>query len=127
MAAKKKQPKQVSQKDVRASARKAAVRIGVKKIEVKQAISQRGRTHPMEAPLPGMPQTAQTVLVESTTIKKFKYYIRTRILRVWFVNGGSYKYYEVPQSVVLLFAQAQSKGSFFYYNIRKSYRYKKVS
>ena len=49
--------KRISQKQVRKTARKAAVRIGVKTIEVKQAVSQRGRTHEMEAPLPGMPET----------------------------------------------------------------------
>ena len=111
----------VSQKQVRKTARKSAVRIGIKTIEVKQAVSRRGRTHEMEAPLPGMPETPQDMLMESTAIKRFKYYFKEKRLRIWFVKKGVYDYYGVPESVVLHLANAPSKGRYFYYNIRTSY------
>ena len=116
----------ISQKQVRKSAREGAVRIGVKHIEVRKAVSQRGRTHQMEAPLPGMPEGPQEVLLASTAIKRFKYYVKKKRLRIWFMKGGVYDYYGVPEGVVLLFAQAQSKGRFFVHNIRTSYDYKRI-
>ena len=100
---------------------RAQTRIGRKTIEVRKVVSQRARTHPMEAAGIGQPQTPQQLLLESTAIKKFKYWIEQRRLRIWFVEGGVYDYYNVPESVVITLSQAQSKGRYFYYNIRQVY------
>ena len=119
-------PKSISQAQRRKSARKSQLRVGIRKIEMKKAISMRGRSHPMEAPLPGMPQQAQELLVESVVILKFKYYLKTKRLRVWFQSRHIYDYFAVPESVVISFGEAQSKGRFFYYNIRTTYDYKRI-
>ena len=119
-------PKPISQAQRRKSARKSQLRVGIRKIEMKKAISMRGRTHPMEAPLPGMPSTAQLLLMESAVIKRFKYNLKSKVLRVWFVSRHIYDYYDVPESVVISFGQAQSKGRFFYYNVRTSYDFSRI-
>ena len=80
----------------------------------------------MEAPLPGMPEQPQKVLLESTAIRRFKYFINKKTLRIWWVEGGVYDYYNVPESVVIELSQAQSKGRYVYYNIRTSYEYKRI-
>jgi len=119
-------PKPVSQAQLRKSARKSQLRIGLKKIEMKKVISPRGRTHPMEAPLPGMPEEPQALLMESTVISRFKYNLKTKTLRIWFQSRHIYDYYDVPESVVMLLDQAQSKGRFFYYNIRTTYTFRRI-
>ena len=86
----------------------------------------RGRTGVMEAALPDMPQQPQKLLLESTAIRRFKYTIDNETLRIWFVEGGVYDYYNVPESVVLTLADAQSKGRYFYYNIRTSYDFRRI-
>ena len=116
----------VSKRKRRQSLKRSQVRISRKSIEVRRAVSQRGRTHPMEAPLPGMPEQPQAVLMESTAIRRFKYDIEKEVLRIWWVEGGVYDYYNVPESVVLDLSQAQSKGRFVYYNIRTTYNYARV-
>jgi len=116
----------VSKRKRRQSLKRSQVRISRKSIEVRRAVSQRGRTHPMEAPLPGMPEQPQAVLMESTAIRRFKYNIEKEVLRIWWVEGGVYDYYNVPESVVLDLSQAQSKGRFVYYNIRTTYNYARV-
>ena len=111
--------------------RRSQVKIGKHTIAVRKVVSQRGRTHPMQAPVPGMPLQPQKVLMDSTAIRRFKYTGHKRrvgygTLRIWFVKGQVYDYANVPESVVLTLAQAQSKGSFFYYNIRLDYNYIRV-
>ena len=80
----------------------------------------------MEAPLPGMPEQPQDLLMESTAIRRFKYYIEENRLRIWFVTKGVYDYFKVPESVVITLAQAQSKGRYFYYNIRTSFEFERI-
>ena len=86
----------------------------------------RGRTSHMQAAQIGGPQTPQDILLYSTAIKKFKYDLKSQTLRIWFVHKGVYDYYKVPESVVLELSRAQSKGNYFYYNIRTSYEYKRI-
>lgn len=47
-------------------------------------------------------------------------------LYIKFIKGGIYKYENVPDSVVSEFVNAESKGSYFSKNIKKSYNYSKV-
>ena len=121
--AKRKALRHVSASQVRKMARKSQLKMGIKTIQMKAVVSQRGRTHAMEAALPGMPETSQDVLMASTAIKRFKYDLKTKTLKIWFVNGGAYNYFDVPESIVLNFAQAQSKGRFFVQNIRNDYKF----
>ena len=126
MVAKRHKVSKVSARKRRQSLKRSQVRVRKSHLEVRRAVSQRGRTHPMEAPLPGMPEGPQELLMESTAIKRFKYYIEERRLRIWFVKKGVYDYFKVPESVVIALAQAQSKGRYFYYNIRTSYKYSRI-
>ena len=121
----------VSERQVRKTARRSQAQIGMKTIQVKELVSQRGRTHWMQEEAPGMTTThpEQDVLMHSTAIAKFKYYLKEKRLRLWWKGKRKlwvYDYYEVPESVVLTFAQAQSKGNYAYYNIRTSYRYERI-
>ena len=119
-------PKSIIKRQRLKHLKRVQTRIGRKTIEVRKLVSQRGRTHPMEAPLPGMPQTGQELLLDSTALRRFKYWIDEKRLRIWFVEGGVYDYYNVPESVVITLSQAQSKGRYFYYNIRLEYNFKRI-
>ena len=116
----------VTKRKRRQTIKRSQVKFRKASIEVRRPVSQRGRTHPMEAPMPGMPEQPQKVLLESSAIKRFKYNIDKKVLRIWFVEGGVYDYYKVPESVVLTLADAQSKGRYFYYNIRTSYDFRRI-
>ena len=126
MVAKRHRVTPVTKRKRRQTIKRSQVKFRKASIEVRRPISQRGRTHPMEAPLPGMPEQPQKVLLESSAIKRFKYNIDKKVLRIWFVEGGVYDYYKVPESVVLTLADAQSKGRYFYYNIRTSYDFRRI-
>lgn len=126
MVARRQRVTAVSKRKRRQSLKRSQLRIRKRTLEVKRVVSPRGRTHPMEAPVPGMPQQPQTVLLASTAIRGFKYYIEEERLRIWWVEGGVYDYYKVPESVVITLSQAQSKGRFVYYNIRTSYEFKRI-
>ena len=120
--------KPVSKRQIRQAVKKGQLRIRAKTLEVRRPISQRGRTHVMQEEVPGITkhQIPQTLLLDSTAIKRFKYWIDQKRLRIWFVKKGVYDYYNVPESVVITLAQAQSKGNYFYYNIRTSYEFRRI-
>ena len=126
MAARRHRPTALSKRKRRQKAKRAQLKISSRKIEAKRVVSRRGRTHPMEAPLPGMPEQPQKLLLDSTALRRFRYTISTKTLRIWFVEGGVYDYYKVPESVIITLSEAQSKGRYFYYNIRTSYEYKRI-
>ena len=121
-----KTPKKVSARQRRKSIQRSQVKFRKDTLEVKRAVSRRGRRHAMEQAAIGQPQTAQDVLMESTAIRRFKYYIGEKRLRIWFVSKHVYDYYNVPESVVLDLSEASSKGRYFYYNIRTSYKFRRV-
>lgn len=126
MAAKRHKISKISKRQRRLSIKKGQIKVRKTTLEVRRPISQRGRTHPMEAPLPGMPEQPQALLLQSTAIRRFKYWIDQRRLRIWFVEKGVYDYYNVPESTVITLSQAQSKGRYFYYNIRTTYEFKRI-
>ena len=107
----------LSKRKRRQSIKRRQVKFRKKTIEVRRAVSERGREHPMARAGIRQPQTAQNLLMESTAIRRFKYYIEEKRLRIWFVSKGVYDYFNVPESVVLDFANAQSKGRYFHNNI----------
>ena len=126
MVAKRHRVTPVTKRKRRQTIKRSQVKFRKASIEVRRPVSQRGRTHPMEAPMLGMPEQPQKVLLESSAIKRFKYNIDKKVLRIWFVEGGVYDYYKVPESVVLTLADAQSKGRYFYYNIRTDYDFRRI-
>lgn len=97
-----------------------------KSFEVKKVISERGRVSFAQAPLVGQPTTPQAFTLESSVISRFKYRVKKRILRIWFQSGYIYDYFDVPLVRVQQLAVAPSKGRYFYYNIRTSFKYTRV-
>ena len=126
MVAKRHRVTAVSKRKRRLALKRSQARVGRKTIQVRRAVSLRARTHPMEQAAPSQPQQAQDLLMRSTAIRKFKYWIEEKRLRIWFVSKGVYDYYQVPESVVITLSQAQSKGRYFYYNIRTTYEFRRI-
>ena len=62
----------------------------------------------------------------SSTIQQAAYWPNKQYLLVSFKSGHTYSYDRVPLKVVLSWEQSASAGSYFYYNIRTKYSYKKV-
>lgn len=106
--------KRISARQIRKSIKRAQVKIRKRTLEVRRAVSLRGRTQLMEAPALGQPQQAQGILAESTAIKRLKYFIEEQRLRVWFTTGHVYDYFGVPEGVFTILARAQSKGRTFH-------------
>ena len=106
--------KRISARQLRKSVQRGQLRVRKKTLEVRRAISLRGRTQLMEAPAPGQPLQAQVLTAESTAIKRFKYFIEEKRLRIWFTTGHVYDYFNVPESIVIILSQAQSKGRAFH-------------
>jgi hypothetical protein len=68
----------------------------------------------------------QLQLHPSSTIQQAAYWPQKEYLVVSFRSGSSYSYSGVELLQVLLWEQASSAGSWFYYNIRTSYAYRKL-
>jgi hypothetical protein len=68
----------------------------------------------------------QLQLPASSTIQQAAYWPSKEYLVVSFKSGHTYDYSNVPLLVMLQWEQAKSAGSFFYYNIRMSFKYRKV-
>jgi hypothetical protein len=58
--------------------------------------------------------------VESTNIAEIGYDPDTSTLEIKFTSGGIYQYWPITQSGWELFLKADSKGSFFYKNIKSN-------
>lgn len=65
-------------------------------------------------------------LPPSSTIQTATYWPSRQYLTVSFKSGSTYSYNDVPFKVVVAWRMAPSAGSFFYYNIRTSFRYQKI-
>ena len=68
----------------------------------------------------------QLSLPASSTIQQAAYWRERQYLVVSFKSGHSYDYSGVELLKMLQWEQAASAGSFFYYNIRMNYPYKKL-
>jgi hypothetical protein len=63
----------------------------------------------------------------SSVLQKVNYKFKEKLLNVVFKNGSVYNYQNVdPQKLARLLA-ADSKGSYFYHNVRDAYPYQKIS
>lgn len=84
--------------------------------------------HPAESHRPpDAEDSKQLKLPASSTIQQAAYWPDKQYLLVNFKSGSTYDYQSVPVSVIERWESASSAGSFFYYNIRTSFQYKKVS
>jgi hypothetical protein len=63
----------------------------------------------------------------SECLKQADYNAERQELTLEFQNGGTYRYSDVPLVVFLELLQAKSRGSYFYYEIRKQYDYIRLS
>jgi hypothetical protein len=59
--------------------------------------------------------------VSSTAIQRVDYDEVTCHLRITFVTGNVYKYYDVPRGIYECFLRASSKGAFFNEHIKDHY------
>ncbi len=64
--------------------------------------------------------------VKSSQIEAFKYLPTLQVLFIRFTGGTTYRYESVPEVVIYGFRGAESQGSFFNRNIKKSFKYEKV-
>lgn len=64
--------------------------------------------------------------VSSSTILSIGYESASQTLEVEFKNGGTYQYYNVPETVYQQFMESSSKGQFHHTNIRNSFAYSRV-
>jgi hypothetical protein len=69
----------------------------------------------------------EMIPVSSSNLAAVGYDDNTATLRIEFLNGTSYDYYDVPSAVYVGLVEAGSKGQYFDKFIKKgSYRYQKV-
>lgn len=62
----------------------------------------------------------------STNIAAGSYNDVTQELTITFVDGGVYKYFDVPYDVWLGLEQASSVGSYFHANIKSGFAYERI-
>tara|TARA_B110001469_G_C9597849_1_gene296937 strand:- start:892 stop:1104 length:213 start_codon:yes stop_codon:yes gene_type:complete len=63
---------------------------------------------------------------ESSNLERFGYDSSDMVLRVEFKSGGTYDYFDVPESIFEQMQAAPSRGSFLAQNIKGVYRYARV-
>lgn len=66
-------------------------------------------------------------LPSSSTIQQAAYIWDKEYLIVNFKSGHTYDYSDVPNKTIVNWEKASSAGHYFYYNIRKSFSYRKIS
>lgn len=65
--------------------------------------------------------------VESSNLAAVGYNARAKILDVEFVSGPVYRYFDVTKATYKALLKAESKGDYFYSNIRGKFRREKLS
>lgn len=63
---------------------------------------------------------------ESSNIQKIGFDQAQSLLQIWFHNGTTYQYFDVPTNVWEAFKVSVSKGQYMHAQIRGKYRYTKV-
>lgn len=66
------------------------------------------------------------VQVESSNIHSVLMSPEKKIMRVRFLSGAEYEYYNVPERVFILLLNAQSHGKEFWKRVRNYFRYKRL-
>lgn len=86
-----------------------------------------GKKNPEDpTPAPDKEQSKQLKLPPSSTIQSAAYWPTKEYLLVSFKSGHTYSYSDVPALTIEFWQAASSAGSWFYYNIRMSYKYQKM-
>lgn len=66
------------------------------------------------------------VEIQSSTMTSIGYKEDIETLRIQFINGDLYEYFNFPIMEYNLFAESTSKGQYFNNNIRNKYPYNKI-
>ncbi|MDP8239133.1 MAG: KTSC domain-containing protein [Candidatus Hatepunaea meridiana] len=66
------------------------------------------------------------IYVDSSNLEAIGYNEEEQILRIRFLSGGEYEYYEVPQSIFEELLDSPSKGSYFNRKIKPIYQYNRI-
>ncbi|MCF3109391.1 KTSC domain-containing protein [Niabella sp. CC-SYL272] len=61
----------------------------------------------------------------STVIAHFNYHAETKTLKIRFVSGAVYDYYEVPETIYQELKTASSKGTYFNQYIKDVYPFER--
>lgn len=64
--------------------------------------------------------------VDSSNLASVGYDEENEILEIEFNHGGVYQYFDVPKDEHEALMNADSLGSYFFYNIRDAYEYSKI-
>lgn len=62
----------------------------------------------------------------SSNVSDIRYSTEDKLLEITFNNGSTYRYIDVPESVVEELESTDSKGRFIAANIKNKYRFRKV-
>lgn len=62
----------------------------------------------------------------STVIRKIEYEPASECLKIYFVSGLAYVYYNVPEAVYWQFKNFREKGIYFNQHIKNTYNYKRI-
>lgn len=65
--------------------------------------------------------------VTSSDVHSIGYDRPNAVLQVQLHSGGTYRYYDVPESLYTELKDAESKGKFLHEYIKYNYRYQKIS
>ena len=63
----------------------------------------------------------------STVVSSFKYFPETLTLRIRFVSGLIYEYFQVPEKIYQEFKTAGSKGNYLNRHIKNHFNFKKIN
>jgi hypothetical protein len=62
----------------------------------------------------------------STVIAHIDYQAKEKLLKIVFLSGAVYAYYQVPETVYISMKKARSKGQFLNERIKGKYDFKKI-
>lgn len=79
------------------------------------------------APVHKTEQLGEFIDLKSSNLAGIQYEEETRLLRVFFTNGGVYDYSSVPPETVERLVISVSPGRYFHHTIRGAYRSEKVA
>lgn len=63
----------------------------------------------------------------STVIEHFHYDPESQELKIYFLSGAVYVYYQVPQEVFDTFRKYKSKGTFLNKHIKDNFEFKRIN
>lgn len=64
--------------------------------------------------------------IDSSFIKKIEHNYRLRTLKIEMINGNVYKFYKLPEEVIIALLKSESQGKFFDAEIKGKYNSEKI-